>query len=377
MSLLLVGNLYRTGDAIAHVGGTRGGSDMYERHFILPQVQAQAAAATAAAQKTPSFDRLPSQTGIFQPHIGHKKVYAESHAIFLISFGQEESTLAERCILSLRRRGQWEGYIVLLTDATSSRYENVWSEKEKVIVMHPQEDHFNGADGKPLAYNRETMSLKAKRFKTYVLEYVDMDQRLNDVETIYYLDIDILAGGSINHLFSGIEMKQMIDYQHQVRGVAAAAAAAAAAAGLSTLHFFTPITKEYPFQSGTFVVNRSSSRRCLELWRNEIEKIVVEGNLGMDQAALRTVHQHIESGEETKCRLIRMDNEDFISFPKPRNFDEIAQSSSYTTLIHLSNSKFAKWIDEEKQNEFLYKVLQLSEEEIQSGRYGKSIIKLN
>lgn len=367
MSLLLLRNLYRTGNVITHVGGTRGGNDMYERHFILPQVQDQAAAAAAAAQETPSFDRLPSQTGIAQPHIGYKKVYAESHAIFLISFGQEESTLAERCILSLRRRGQWKGYIVLLTDASSSRYENVWSEKENVIVMHPKEEHFNGADGKPLAYNKETMSLKVKRFKTYVLDYVDMDQRLNDIETIYYLDIDILAGGTINHLFSGIEMKQMIDYQHQVRG--------AAAAGLSTLHFFTPITKEYPFQSGTFVVNRSSSRHCLELWRKEIDKIV-GGNLGMDQAALRTVHQHIESGEETTCRLIRMDNEDYISFPMPRNFDEIAQSSSYTTLIHLSNSKFAKWIDEEKQNEFLYKVLQLSEEEIQSGKYGKSIIKL-
>ena len=331
-------------------GGVQRGDD---KHFIPPQQ-----ATDQTMQSHGSIVDLEKQND-----------YAESHAIFLISFGQEaaESTLAERCILSLRRRGQWKGYIVLLTDASSSRYENVWSEKENVIVMHPKEEHFNGADGKPLAYNRETMSLKVKRFKTYVLDYFDMDQRLNDVETIYYLDIDILAGGTLNHLFSGIEMKQMIDYQRQVRG---------AATGLSTLHFFTPITKEYPFQGGTFVVKRSSSRHCLELWRNEIDKIV-GGNLGMDQAALRTVQQHIESGEETKCRLIRMDNEDYISFPKPRNFDEIAQSSSYTTLIHLSNSKFAKWIDEEKQNEFLYKVLQLSEEEIQSGKYGKSIIKLN
>eukprot|EP00984_Skeletonema_dohrnii_P013565 scaffold5612_cov108-Skeletonema_dohrnii-CCMP3373.AAC.3 len=51
--------------------------------------------------------------------------YAETHAIFLISFGEQaaDSTLVERCVLSLRRRGQWTGYIVLLTDAPPSRYE--------------------------------------------------------------------------------------------------------------------------------------------------------------------------------------------------------------------------------------------------------------
>ena len=96
----------------------------------------------------------------------------------------------------------------------------------------------------------------------------------------------------------------------------------------------------------------------------------------MDQAALRTIHEQIKAGFETKCRLIRMDNEDFLSFLKPKNFNKISQLSSYTTLIHLSNSKFAKWMDEEQQNTFLHAVLQLSEEEIQSGKYGKSIIKL-
>ena len=324
-----------------------------EKHFILPQ--------QATDPAILSHGRIVD----FQK----QNDYAESHAIFLISFGQEaaESTLAERCILSLRRRGQWKGYIVLLTDASSSRYENVWSEKENVIVMHPKEEHFNGADGKPLAYNRETKSLKFKRFKTYVLDYFDMDQRLNAIETIYYLDIDMLAGDSISHLFSGIEAKEQEQLEHQERG---------AGVGLSTLHFFKPMTDLYPFQGGTFVVKRSSSKHCLELWRNEIDNMV-GGNLGMDQAALRTVYQHIESGKETKCRLIRLDREDFISFPMPEAFDEIVQSSSFTTLIHLNKLKVAKWIDEEKQSVFLNNVLQLSDEEIEAGKYGQSITKFN
>lgn len=291
--------------------------------------------------------------------------YTGTHAIFLISFGEEaaDSSLVERCVLSLRRRGQWKGHIVLLTDAPPSRYED-WGDQNNVIIMHPREEHFNGADGKQLKFNRRTLSLKVKRFKTYILDYIDMDKRLNDIEVIYYLDIDIIAGDSLEHLFRS----KMIESPPLLRGGEGGV--------LSTLHFFTPISSEYPLQSGTFIVKRSSSRHCLELWRKEIEKIA-EGTVGMDQVALRNINELIKAGAETKCKLIRMDNEDFLSFPKPRNFDEISNSSSYATLIHLSNSKFAKWIDEEQQNKFLRAVLQLSEDELKSGKYGKSVIRLS
>lgn len=294
--------------------------------------------------------------------------YVETHAIFLISFGEEaaESYLVERCVLSLRRRGNWTGNIVLLTDAPLGRYEQHWKEMNNVTVMHPKEEHFNGADGKQLKFNRQTRPLKVKRFKTFVLDYIEMDKKLSNIKTIYYIDIDIIAGGDLHSLFRGVDSKHQMDDEHRERG-----------GGLSALQFFTPISSDYPFQSGTFVVNRHSSKCCLELWRREIENNIAIGSDGMDQAALRTLYNQIEAGNETTCMLKRIDNEGFLSFPRPRNFDIISQSTSYTTLIHLSNSKFAKWIDEEDQNTFLYTVLQLSEEERQSGKYGKSVIKLN
>ena len=295
--------------------------------------------------------------------------YVETHAIFLISFGEEaaESSLVERCVLSLRRRGNWTGHIVLLTDASYGRYEQGWKERNNITVIHPKEEHFNGADGKQLKFNRQTVSLKVKRFKTFVLDYIEMDKKLSNIKTIYYIDIDIIAGGDLHYLFRGVESKQQIGYEHPARGGEIT----------STLHFFTPMSRDYPFQSGTFVVDRHSSKRCLELWRREIENNIALGTVGMDQAALRTLYHQIEAGDETRCMLKRIDNEGYLSFLKPRNFDIISQSSSHTVLIHLSNSKFAKWIDEEDQNTFLYTVLQLSEEERQSGKYGKSVIKLN
>ena len=70
-----------------------------------------------------------------------------------------------------------------------------------------------------------------------MLDYnFDMDQRLNAIKTIYYLDIDMLAGGS--PLFSGKEAKEQEQPEHQERG---AGAGVGAGAGLSTLHFFKPM----------------------------------------------------------------------------------------------------------------------------------------
>ena len=69
-----------------------------------------------------------------------------------------------------------------------------------------------------------------------------------------------------------------------------------------------------------------------------------------------------------------MDNEQFIAFPTARTFKKLAQQSDFPSLIHISNSVFAKWIDEEEQTEYINRVLQLSEEEKQSGAYGKIVV---
>ena len=72
-----------------------------------------------------------------------------------------------------------------------------------------------------------------------MLDYnFDLDKRLNAIKTIYYLVIDMLAGGS--PLFSGKEAKEQEQPEHQERG-AGAGAGAGAGVGLSTLHFFKPM----------------------------------------------------------------------------------------------------------------------------------------
>ncbi|KAL7438769.1 hypothetical protein ACHAXH_006250 [Discostella pseudostelligera] len=281
-----------------------------------------------------------------------------THAIFLISFEAAESTLVERCILSLRRRGAWNGYVILLTDAPPERYQNEWD--DNVIVMHPLDKHLNAADGTPLTFTKDNRSLKSKRFKTFIIEYMSMDKRLDSVQLIYYLDIDIMAGDSMHSLFSNLERKYNVSQETRE-------------GGLSKLYFFTPISDEWPLQGGTFIVERKSSAHCLALWRREIDNMTVSGR-GRDQDGLRNIYQRIQYGEEDKCELVRMENEQFISFPIPRTFKRMRRESSFPILIHISNSVFAKWIDEKQQTEYIHKVLQLSEEEKQSGKYGTIVI---
>jgi len=70
-----------------------------------------------------------------------------------------------------------------------------------------------------------------------------------------------------------------------------------------------------------------------------------------------------------------MENENYIALPTPRTFDSI-DSLNYPTLIHISNSVFAKRIDEQKQSNLINDVLQLTKEEQESGKYGKAIVRV-
>ena len=250
----------------------------------------------------------------------------------------------------------------MLTDASPDRYQNIWD--ENVIVMHPLDEHLNADDGIPLKFTRDNTSLKPKRFKTFIIDYMDMDKRLESVELIYYLDIDIMAGDAMGPLFNKIEDKYEVSREERSEGS-------------SKLYFFTPLSNEWPLQGGTFIVERRSSRHCLELWRKEIDALTISGR-GRDQDALRTVYERIQTGEEDRCELVRMENENFISFPTPRTFNVLVKQSkhqsSFPGLIHISNSVFAKWIDEDIQTNYISDVLQLSEEEKQSGKYGKIVV---
>lgn len=66
-------------------------------------------------------------------------------AIALISFGKEaaESTLLERCVLSIRRRGAFDGPVVVLTDAPRERYDGVLDDNVTVLNVKREDMKFD------------------------------------------------------------------------------------------------------------------------------------------------------------------------------------------------------------------------------------------
>ncbi len=70
-----------------------------------------------------------------------EKAHAGKIVIFLIAFGEAatSATYVERSIMSLRRRGEFQGHVLVLTDAPVERYDGLFD--ENVIIMHPKEEH--------------------------------------------------------------------------------------------------------------------------------------------------------------------------------------------------------------------------------------------
>jgi hypothetical protein len=99
-------------------------------------------------------------------------------AIFLLSMGQEAaaSTIVERSLLSIRRRGAYLGPVIVLTDSPVARYRSLTSVDPNFIVLQPRPQDWRWDLRDDMPY---------KRFKTYILEYLDRDARLTFVERVY------------------------------------------------------------------------------------------------------------------------------------------------------------------------------------------------
>ena len=126
-------------------------------------------------------------------------------ALFLICMGEyaAKSKVVERFVYSARNAGRFSGWIVLLTDAPSSRYEqpmanvNNGTETNNLIVIKPRKED--------IKTHYKYASMTYKRFKTMILDYVDRESKLKNVELVYYLDADIVFGNDLRKAFRGLE----------------------------------------------------------------------------------------------------------------------------------------------------------------------------
>jgi len=155
------------------------------------------------------FYLSPQTTKSYIGQTGNDFESYQSRLIFLISMGQEasHSKLVERFLWSARHRGKYEGWILLLTDAPVNRYASL---TRNLIVMNPKSHHFNTSFRDDMPY---------KRFKTFMIDYVDRDTRLNSIKLIYYLDVDNIVGNSLPQMFQDLEATYNIPGRQWLRAL--------------------------------------------------------------------------------------------------------------------------------------------------------------
>jgi len=132
---------------------------------------------------------------------------ANNTAISLISMGRLVNTfLVERCIRSIRRRGQFTGTIMVFTDSIGYKQyqDSIRSWDNRTIIIQGYEDDMNprdeNNDGQLKKYAQKTMIFK--RFKTLHSKYIaDYPELLGSIRYVMYVDTDNIIGSRLDIFF--------------------------------------------------------------------------------------------------------------------------------------------------------------------------------
>jgi hypothetical protein len=234
-----------------------------------------------------------------------------------------ETYITERCVRSIRVRGNFQGYITVLTDSQNmAHYKESLAWDPRVIVMEGRHEDMDPTDhnGNPSKYKESKM--RFKRFKTLLSEYLNYDSRLAStlIKHVLYVDIDNVVGKDLTpflqQYFSKITpwrknnglVLAANDSATIIRSTIADAAADAVSSRNLNASSVTPVTttttEDFSFLSqfkdkgmssfwhtGIMMIDRQHSGGCLQEWRKKIDQFGVEEK--SDQKLLLSVLKNI------------------------------------------------------------------------------------
>ena len=256
-------------------------------------------------------------------------------AIVVIAMGDiaTNTNLVERCLRSIRVRGQFEGHFVILTDHPE-RYTSLEQNDEYVTLLT--------AKNNDLFIQIENLSIvmRYKRFKTLLLDYVKVEPRLEHIQRLLYMDYDIVVGRNLNLFWNDFDN---LIAKHDNKK--------------SYMYFFREDwnkQRREPFHAGVMVLDRDQSAVCLDVWRVQIDA----GKVNRDQQGLKLLNDRIESGEESRCQMRYLEPRDeHLMFPTA----ESMQRNEHATFVHVTNTKRAKGIPSNVQKDYFTQLLQLDD----------------
>lgn len=287
-----------------------------------------------------------------------------TRAIVAISMGTEatESSIVERFVWSAVNRGQWKGPIVLITDAPQGRYDKLTTWTDNFVEVHPPQHHYS--------QKHVAIEMVRKRFKTFILDYMSIDSttRLSKVQTVYYLDIDIVFASPLRPMMHKIETRYMI-------GSMGNGKSDNYTASIPRMWMFQGNTARWSIQGGQMILDRATSQPCLRRWRDLFDQHLMARK---DQISLNIMVKEQErdsSQEGGKCEIIPMDQDGFIVFPERRDVAEIVNgrehgggpttkhNRTYAPLVHIRNTSSMRNLNEKNWQLFLQDILGLHDGE--------------
>jgi hypothetical protein len=260
--------------------------------------------------------------------------------------------IAERCIRSIRARGEFKGYVMLFTDKAGYKkykYTLSWDPKTIVILGRPEDLTPRKDDGTQIKYRRNNMVYK--RFKTLALQYLDLDVRFDRTRYVLYLDVDSIVANKLSHFFDDYYKKMEDDYQ-----------AAKRILKTDDFSFFSfwkdPGAKYQLWQGGQIMHDRQHSGRCNDAWRDQMDNVW----RGMDQPLLMNVDHNYK---KYKCVIFELPGDG-------RHFDlfhtEImtAEPIDYPTIVHITSVRVTMY-DKGPQQMFIQKALLVDGDDYEKG----------
>jgi hypothetical protein len=333
--------------------------------------------------------------------------------IALIAMGDAatKTYLAERCISSIRARGEWDGHILLLTDSNQAveKYNRtliLGRDDDKIILRQatPKDLEPHDDDGNPLVYKTQAMIFK--RFKTKLVEYIQMDniigqnledkgtQHLNtnkiqvveNIEYFFYLDIDNVVTQPLKYLWQSIHDKVMLsDYpktaqkeqaeEHELAGGYKATTMTATTNDLTQKHqkvkpldttakpfsFISAWRERDHYQMGQIFFHKDHGKGCLDAWQGLID---TSPTFKMEQPLMVMV---IDDYERYRCRMFELpDRSNTTSYPHFRmlsnkympHLNGNSIDNDFPTIIHISGMRVG-WYTVEQHLAFLKTALDL------------------
>jgi hypothetical protein len=302
----------------------------------------------------------------FQPN---RSIYERQTAVAVISFGNATaSTYVERCLRSLRMRGNFHGHFVVVTDASPGRYASLKVDPHVVVLQAQQQDLNTGVKYK-------TTAMLYKRFKTLLPAYMDLDDRLKEIRTILYMDVDIIVTSDLHlflhHFHEDIvkPFKQSKEFQRS-KSYCAHFIVCSRYPGWRNGFPRPPLsecdTKYVVTDGGLFVLDRVESVGCMDEWRHEWDRVLTTPR---DQKLLRNIQRRIRNknkwseAKKKPCSYLSLDNRKHYFVPKKEN--EFMKPQFSKTFTHLTNTNIVRFglVRDEVMQNYLKKALLIPEEE--------------